>query len=112
MAGKPSVAAELLERMRAAGCPPNVVAYTSLLSAYGAAGDAAAAEDVLRRMQAAGCPPNSRTYTELMSHLLALGGWCWGFWREGLWPPPSEASTQPLMRLVPFRPPQQVSGLF
>jgi pentatricopeptide repeat protein len=75
MAGKPNVAAELLERMRRAGCPPNVVIYTSLLSAYGAAGDVGSAEGVLRNMQAVGCPPNSRTYTELMSHLLALGGW-------------------------------------
>ena len=35
MAGKPSVAAEVLRRMRLAGVEPNVIAYTSLLSRCG-----------------------------------------------------------------------------
>lgn len=35
VAGKPSVAAEVLRRMRLAGVEPNVIAYTSLLSRRG-----------------------------------------------------------------------------
>ena len=73
VAGKPSVACELLRRMRGAGIAPNVIVYTSLLSSYGATGDVAAAEGVLREMEASGCRPNAKTYTELMAQLAAKG---------------------------------------
>ena len=84
VAGKPSVAAEVLRRMRSAGVQPNVIAYTSLLSSYGATGDVEGAEGVLREMAAAGCPPNQKSYTELMSQLADKGafrvglGWVGG----------------------------------
>ena len=74
MAGKPSVAAEVLRRMQAAGVAANVIAYTSLLSSYGATGDVEAAVGVLQQMEAAGCRPNAKTYTELMTQLAAKGG--------------------------------------
>lgn len=76
MAGKPSVAAELLRRMQAAGIQPNVIAYTSLLSSYSATGDVEAAEAVLQEMEAVGCLPNSKSYTEVMSQLAAKGVAC------------------------------------
>lgn len=75
MAGKPSVAEELVRRMQAAGARPNVIVWTSLLCAYGATRDAGRAEAVLRQMAAAGCRPNGKTYTELMAQLAALGAW-------------------------------------
>jgi pentatricopeptide repeat protein len=73
VAGKPSVAAEVVRRMAAEGHPPNVVSYTSLLSSYGATGDIQGAEAVFADMAAAGCKPNAKTYTELMSQLAAKG---------------------------------------
>lgn len=75
VAGKPSVAEELLRRMQAAGLTPNVIVWTSLLSAYGATRDLGRAEGVLRQMAEAGCPPNGKTYTELMAQLAAQGTW-------------------------------------
>lgn len=73
VAGKPSVASEVLRRMRGAGVEPNVIAYTSLLSSYGATGDVEGAARVVEEMAAAGCRPNAKTYTELMSQLAAKG---------------------------------------
>ena len=74
--------------MRAAGRPPNVVTFTSLLSAYGAWGDLAAARGVLEEMRGAGVRPGVKTYTELMLAFSrrgeARGGWggC-GMWGGG-----------------------------
>lgn len=55
------------------GLRPGVVAYTTLLNAYGVAGDVAAAHKVLRDMKAAGVPPNNFTYSSLMAFYSQAG---------------------------------------
>ncbi len=59
--------------MASIGIAPGVVCYTTLLNAYGAAGDMAAAQQVLTDMIAAGIKPNSITYTSLMGYYSQLG---------------------------------------
>ena len=59
--------------MAGSGVQPGVVAYTTLLNAYGAAADMSAAHQVLQDMQAAGIQPNSVTYTSLMGYHSQLG---------------------------------------
>ena len=46
---------------------PGVIAYTTLLNAYGVSGDVAAAHQVLHDMKAAGVQPNNITYSSLMA---------------------------------------------
>ena len=56
----------VLDEAKAAGHQPNVVMYTTLINAYGRAGQLQAAIAVLDEMQAAGVSPNSMTYTSVM----------------------------------------------
>ena len=55
------------------GLRPGVVAYTTLLNAYGVSGDVAAAHKVLHDMKAAGVPPNNFTYSSLMAFYSQAG---------------------------------------
>ena len=57
----------MLEEAKGAGMRPNTVMYTTLLNAYGQAGQLQAATDVLAEMQQAGVEPEPRTYTSLLS---------------------------------------------
>ena len=66
-------AAEVMREMASLGITPGVVCYTTLLNAYGTAGDMAAAQQVLTDMIAAGVKPNSITYTSLMGYYSQLG---------------------------------------
>lgn len=59
--------------MADSGVAPGVVSYTSLLNAYGQAGDLAAAHQLLREMQAGGVHPNHFTYTSLMGYYSQRG---------------------------------------
>lgn len=59
-------AREVLEEAKAAGVRPNAVMYTSLLNAYGRAGQLQSAADVFREMQQDGVQPPARAYTSLM----------------------------------------------
>ena len=61
-------AAEVIREMAGSGVAPGVVCYTTLLNAYGAAGDMAAAHQVVTDMRAAGVKPNHVTYTSLMGY--------------------------------------------
>lgn len=66
-------AAEVMRELSSLGLRPGVVIYTTLLNAYGVAGDVAAAHQVLHDMRAAGVPPNNFTYSSLMA-LYSLAG--------------------------------------
>ncbi|KAL0052674.1 hypothetical protein WJX82_005877 [Trebouxia sp. C0006] len=71
--GKTGRAAEVMREMGSLGIAPGVVCYTTLLNAYGTAGDMPAAQQVLTDMIAAGVKPNSITYTSLMGYYSQLG---------------------------------------
>lgn len=77
MAGKPSVAAEVLRRMRLAGVEPNVIAYTSLLSRCGWGVDAAA-RHALQGQAAVACRDMARAAVcyRCLSLRLTPGGAC------------------------------------
>ena len=62
-----------MREMASLGINPGVVCYTTLLNAYGTAGDVAAAQQVLTDMIAVGVKPNSITYTSLMGYYSQLG---------------------------------------
>ena len=62
-----------MREMGSLGITPGVVCYTTLLNAYGTAGDMPAAQQVLTDMIAAGVKPNSITYTSLMGYYSQLG---------------------------------------
>lgn len=62
-----------MREMASLGISPGVVCFTTLLNAYGTAGDVAAAQQVLTDMIAAGVKPNSITYTSLMGYYSQLG---------------------------------------
>lgn len=56
-----------MRELSSLGLRPGVVIYTTLLNAYGVAGDVAAAHQVLHDMRAARVPPNNFTYSSLMA---------------------------------------------
>jgi len=58
VAGRADVAAEVVARMRRAGCAPNVVTLTALIHAHGRAGHSETSEAVLKQMLREGPPPN------------------------------------------------------
>ena len=60
-------AAEVMREIFSLNLRPGVVVYTTLLNAYGVAGDLAAAHKVLHDMKAAGVQPNNFTYSSLMA---------------------------------------------
>lgn len=66
-------AAEVMRELSSLGLRPGVVIYTTLLNAYGVAGDVAAAHQVLRDMRAARVPPNNFTYSSLMAFYSQAG---------------------------------------
>lgn len=59
--------------MAGSGIAPGVVCFTTLMNAYGLAGDIPAAHQVLEDMRDAGIQPNQITYTSLMGYYSQLG---------------------------------------
>lgn len=61
------MALQVLSRMEAAGLVPNVVTYTTLMTAYSRSADVDGAESVLQRMKAANVKPNILSYNSLLT---------------------------------------------
>ncbi|CAI5500786.1 unnamed protein product [Closterium sp. Naga37s-1] len=72
--GQVDAARRVFDRARAFGVPPNVYAFSALISAYGRSGRSTDALALLRSMRDAGCLPNLVTYNAAIDACAKAGG--------------------------------------